>query len=152
GESVSACRCLCIPGRHSRRSVRCLSSPVRTLELAALIEDNLELLLQRHAAKKRVQCFATRDAVVVAVAATVCTGHEMLNACVGFRQWLLAEEARLPLRKHQSVDWTCRHGSDFSSSGLRRRTRGSASRSSACWRAERRIIRNDYSLNRATRA
>jgi hypothetical protein len=61
--------------------------------LAALIENDLDLLLQRHASEERVQRPTARNAIVVVVATAIRARNEMLDTCVGLRQGFLAEKA-----------------------------------------------------------
>ena len=51
-----------------------------------------------------IKRLAARDAVFLAVTATVRASEEMLDAGVSGRQWLLAEEAESSLQEHESVE------------------------------------------------
>jgi len=75
-----------------------------------LVQNELNLLLQRHAPKQSIQCLAAGHAVLVAVAATVGARNEMLYACLTLRELPFAEEAQPALGKHQSIERFRRHG------------------------------------------
>lgn len=88
-----------------------LGGTVRALETALLIQENLDLLFQRHATEQRVERFAAGNTVVVAVAAAVFAGHEMFNARIRTGQRLRTEEAQPALSKEQPFDGLGWHAS-----------------------------------------
>lgn len=75
-----------------------------------LIQHHFELLLDRHAAEQGIHGLAARDAVVVAIRATVGDGLQVFDAGVVAKQRLFAEEAEAALDEQQAVEWSGRHG------------------------------------------
>ena len=78
--------------------------PGGALKLAFLVEDDLQLFLQRHPPEETIQGHAVGDAVFVAVNATVCERNEMLDACLRFLQGLSTKEAASSLGEHKAFD------------------------------------------------
>lgn len=53
---------------------------IGTLELALLVENDAELLLEAHPAQQPVEGLAARDAILVIIAAAIGSCHQMLDA------------------------------------------------------------------------
>jgi len=75
-----------------------------------LVQDKLHLLFERHTPEERIQRLAAGHAVLVVVAAAIRACDKMLDARLGLRKWIFAEETQSPLSEHQPVERFRRHG------------------------------------------
>jgi hypothetical protein len=72
-------------------------------EVAALIQHDLQLLLDRLRSEQAVEGTAAGDTVVLAVRAPVGAGHQMLDRGLTTRQGLPAEETLAALTEEKPV-------------------------------------------------
>ena len=96
----------CVNGFHECRLIRLDGTP----ELAALVQNNLDLLLQRDMAEEAIQPLAACDTVLVVVLAPVSHRDQVLNTRIRSGKWLPAEEAIATLGEQQPVKWFRWHG------------------------------------------
>jgi hypothetical protein len=82
---------------------------VRTLEVASLIQNDAEFLLETHATEHSVERFAAGNTVLVMITPTVGRSHKVLDAGIGRRQYVVAEEASTSLGEQQSFNRFCWH-------------------------------------------
>jgi LmbE family N-acetylglucosaminyl deacetylase len=75
-----------------------------TLEIAPLVQHNVQLFLNRLRAKQVVERFATGYTVAILVCSTVRAGNQMLNGSLAYRQRPSAEKTLAALGKQQTRD------------------------------------------------
>lgn len=92
------------PSCFSRRDQLRACGAIRALELTSLVQHYLKLLLKGFVSEQGVERLAARDAILFAVAPTIGTCQQMLDAGVRDEQRLFAKEAQPSLKEHESVE------------------------------------------------